>query len=112
MRTSILTRFEKGNDISFKSRILDLHLMKKRKKDFMREMNCLKNFCETYNLGTKARLWYYVWADKVCSEKSRLHNFMKETTFHPAMKKFTIVYLTKSPNIGTLEHYFSTLRRV
>lgn len=111
--TSLVTRFEKGRDIPFKGGILHPHVMKKeRKEDFMRDIKSLQTFYQIDNLEAEARLWYDVWANKECLEKSNFHDILAETMFYPAVRRMIMFYQTIPPTTCTVERSFSTLRRV
>lgn len=110
---SLTTRFEKSNETPFKGGILHPHLMKNKKKEnFMRDIKKLEQFYQIDNLEAEARLWYDVWTNKECSEKTKLHDLLPETTFYPAVRRMIIYYQTIPPTTCTVERSFSTLRRV
>lgn len=111
--TSLTTRFEKDKDIPFKGGILHPHLMKKEKKDdFMQNIKSLQKFYQIENLEAEARLWYDIWTNKECLEKTRLHDILTETMFYPAVRRLLVFYQTIPPTTCTIERSFSTLRRV
>ncbi|KAG5876916.1 hypothetical protein JTB14_021359 [Gonioctena quinquepunctata] len=88
---SLTTTFERNKDIPLNGGILYPYLMKKEKKeDFMRNIKSLHQFYQIDNLEAEARLWYNVWTNKECLEKTKL----PETMFYPAVRSMIIFYQT------------------